>query len=107
MIENGSESLRRLTKNFEDGRKLAQLSCCCLQSCACLSSEWAAELLAFEGFLSAVELYNGINHLIIFKCFSQVHHSINEKSDRTLGVAFAQFDRKCFCSRLELQPRLK
>ena len=61
MVPNHSED----SKDFEDGRKLAQLSCCCLQSCACLSSEWAAELLAFEGFLSAVELYNGINHLII------------------------------------------
>ena len=48
-VENGSKALRGLMKGFEDGRKLAQLSCCRLQLCARLSS-------AFEGFLSMGEL---------------------------------------------------
>ena len=46
MVKNGSKALRGLTKGFEDSRKLAQLSCCHLQSCARLLSERVAELRA-------------------------------------------------------------
>ena len=56
MVKNGPKALRRLTKGFEDGRKLAQLSCCCLQSCACLSNERVAELRVFKDFLFTGEL---------------------------------------------------
>ena len=50
------EPSRGLTKGFDAGRKLAQLSCWCLQSYAHLSSERVAELHVFEFFLSAGEL---------------------------------------------------
>ena len=43
-------------KEFEAGRKRAQLSYWCLQSYVHLSSERVAELHAYEGFLSAGEL---------------------------------------------------
>ena len=46
MVKNGSKALRGLMKGFEDSRRLAQLSCCHLQSCARLLSERVAELRA-------------------------------------------------------------
>ena len=49
MVESGSKALRGLTKGFEDGRKHAQLSCCCLQLCARLSGKQVTKLRAFEG----------------------------------------------------------
>ena len=46
MVKHGSKALRGLMKGFEDSRRLAQLSCCHLQSCARLLSERVAELRA-------------------------------------------------------------
>ena len=45
-LKNGSKALRGLMKGFEDSRRLAQLSCCHLQTCARLLSERVAELRA-------------------------------------------------------------
>lgn len=59
MCKNGSKPLRGLTKVFEDGRKLAQLSYIAVVVCSHVhvsQSELVAEVCGFKGFLSAGEL---------------------------------------------------